>query len=122
MKLSDQQAIFTKNVVCLIYYLIDALGWKVVIGEVWRREVTQKWLFKKGWTKTLNSDHRHKLAVDLFVWIEGIFLDNAKENKEVMKSAGDYWKELHPKNYWGGDYKKFVDINHFGMNRIKEGT
>ncbi len=122
MKLSDQQAIFTKNVVCLIYYLIDALGWKIVIGEVWRREITQKWLFKKGWTKTLNSDHRHKLAVDLFVWIEGIFLDNAKENKESMKSAGDYWIGLHDKNYWGGDYKTFCDINHFGMNRIKEGT
>lgn len=122
MKLSDQQAIFTKNVVCLIYYLIDVLGWKVVIGEVWRREVTQKWLFKKGWTKTLNSDHRYKLAVDLFVWIEGIFLNNAKENKEVMKSAGDYWKTLNKQNYWGGDYKTFCDINHFGMKRIKEGN
>ena len=121
MKLSDQQAIFTKHVINLIDFL-NSLDWKVVIGEVWRREITQKWLLEKGWTKTLDSDHLYKLAVDLFVWIEGIFLNNQEENREIMKSAGDYWKELHPKNYWGGDYKKFVDINHFGMNRIKEGT
>ena len=81
-----------------------------------------KWLFKKGWSKTLDSDHLYKLAADLFVWIEGIFLNNEEENKEVMRSAGEYWKSLHKKNYWGGDYKKFTDINHFGMNRIQEGN
>jgi len=118
MKLSDQQALFTKNAVNLIQYLTESLGWKVVMGEVWRREVTQKWLLEKGWTRTLKSDHLKKLAIDLFVWIEGIFLDNAEENKEIMASAGNYWKSLHPQNYWGGDYKKLVDINHFGM---KEG-
>lgn len=107
MRLSDQQSIFTRNLVETVYYLTDTLGWKVVIGEVWRREVTQKWLWKKGWTKTLDSDHLYKLAVDLFVWIEGIFLDNQTENKEVMKSAGDYWKRLHSKNYGVGIMRSF---------------
>jgi len=101
--------------------MTDSLLWEISFGEAWRRKSTQEWLVEKGWSQTMNSDHRNKCAIDVFVWIGGKFITNERKNETLIKPAGDFWKAQHPACYWGGDYRTLVDLNHFGMKRIPDG-
>ena len=120
MRLSDQQFIFVNNVMKLLGYIVYTLEWKISIGEVWRRKVMQKLLVEKGWSKTMFSDHQNKMAIDIFVWIKDKYIHNLQKNKETIRPAGEFWESLHKNNYWGGNYKNFLDINHYGMKQIKD--
>lgn len=55
-----------------------------------------------------NSVHREKLAQDLNLFKDGIFL----ESLEDYRSVGEFWKTLHPLAKWGGD---FGDADHFSF-------
>ena len=116
MKLSEKQMIFSLNIAKLIRYAhLMAMG--LTFGHAWRSPEEQERLFKAGLTKTLNSQHLNRLAVDFNVFINGrLCLDWS-----TIKILGDYWESLHPQNRWGGDWNNnelkdgFIDTPHFEM-------
>lgn len=116
MKLSEKQIIFSKNIASLIVYA-DMIGIDLTFGDAFRNDFTQKQYVKLGLSKTLNSLHRKRLAVDFNFFIDGKLTYDFEDIKEL----GKFWLTLHPKNRWGGDFNKnsiqdgFVDVPHFEM-------
>lgn len=110
MSLSEKQQIFTKNIASLIAYA-DLLGIGLTFGHAYRDIETQKRLVKEGKSRTLNSYHLKRLAVDF-----NFFVNNRLTyKKEDIKELGEFWEGLHPKNRWGGNFKSFLDTPHFEM-------
>jgi len=106
MSLSDQQYEFAKDVNKLFIYLIDN-GYKFTIGEVLRTKEQQAIYLKSGKSKTSNSKHLDKLAIDL-----NIFINNSLSyDAEKLKDIGNYWISLSPINVWGGSWG--WDAGHF---------
>ena len=114
MSLSDQQWEFTKDLSKLLVFIVShPRVTKCSIGEAWRQQEWQNMLVEKGYSLTKNSRHLVKLAIDLYFWIDGIFIDNKRENIERLADIGAYWESLDKYNKWGGHYKTFCDLNHF---------
>ena len=65
--------------------------------------------FKSGRSKTMNSNHLKRCAIDLFVFKDGKLLST----KEEMQPIGNAWESLSKENRWGGNFSGFVDIPHF---------
>lgn len=107
MTLSEKQRLFAKNVGKLIGFAY-ANGMELTFGEAFRTPEQQKLYFKQGKSKTLNSKHLIKLAVDFNLFIGGKYMADSKDYKRL----GTYWKSLDAKNVWGGDWGGF-DGNHF---------
>jgi hypothetical protein len=116
MSLSKKQMVCSKNIASLIVYA-DLIGIDLTFGDAFRNDFTQREYVRKGLSKTMNSYHRKRLAVDFNFFINGKLTYNFEDVKEL----GEFWLTLHPKNRWGGDFNKngvkdgFVDTPHFEM-------
>lgn len=108
MNLNTKQFKFSKYLAKLILFAIE-LGYDVVVAEVYRSPEEQRRHYEKGRTKTLNSKHMQKLAVDLIIFRNREYLTLSDDYKQL----GYYWKSLDTKNVWGGDWEEFPDGNHF---------
>lgn len=118
MSLSDQQWLFTKDVSKLLIFITShPRVTKCSIGECWRQPEWQDILVEKGYSQIKDSRHLVKLAIDLYFWIDGVFIENKKENIERVADIGTYWEFLSPYNKWGGHWKTFCDIPHFERMR-----
>jgi hypothetical protein len=117
MKLSETQRIFTQNIAKLILFAFDN-DIELTFGEAFRTTEQQLLYVQSGKSKTMNSNHLRRLAVDFNVFING----NLTYKWEDVKQVGDFWETLHPLNRWGGDWNKndikdgFIDNPHFEMN------
>ena len=112
MSVSDIQWEFLKDVSCLIQYA-DRIGLKLTGGELYRPQLMQQYYFDNNLSKTLNSDHGNRLAIDF-----NFFSDQTVIDKGILIDLlALYWKDLHPNNYWGGDYKTIDDPYHFGRKK-----
>ncbi|WP_428743231.1 M15 family metallopeptidase [Tenacibaculum sp.] len=117
MKLSEYQQIFTSNISCLIQFA-ERSGYRLTFGEAFRTNEQQLLYVQTGKSKTMNSNHLRRLAVDFNVFKNG----NLTYKWEDIKPIGDYWESLHENNRWGGDWNKndikdgFIDTPHFEMN------
>ena len=116
MKLSATQQLFTLNIAKLIKYA-HLMGFGLTFGHAWRSPEEQERLFHAGHSRTLDSQHQNRLAVDFKVFLNGrLCLD-----WQTIKILGDYWESLHPHNRWGGDWNGngvkdgFIDCPHFEM-------
>lgn len=111
MSLSDEQAAFLLDACKLIQYATEQ-GWTVTGGEMYRTIAQQEIYFKQGKTKTMNSNHLRRLAIDLN------FLKNGQPvwDKEQLAGLGSFWESLHPSNRWGGNFKSLPDVPHFERN------
>lgn len=134
MTLGQRQRIFTRNIGCLIEYAYS-IGIELTFGEAERTPsqvllnyfgydvvlVDKKLVLKKRnpTSKTLNSKHPDRLAVDFNFFING----KLTYKYEDIKPLGDYWESLHDDNTWGGDFNKngiadgFMDTPHFEMQK-----
>lgn len=117
MSLSQQQIVFTDNVGKLIAYANEiCIG--LTFGEAYRTKEQQRIYVNRDKSKTMNSKHLKRLAVDFNFFIDG----NLTYDWEDIKPLGDYWESLNPKNRWGGDWNNneikdgFIDTPHFEMN------
>jgi hypothetical protein len=112
MGLVLEQWAFLKDVAKLIDY-IASKTYIATAGEIWRTEYQQKHNVATGVSKTMNSNHLRRLAIDLN------FFDKNLKVIETPQDVGDYWETLNPKNMWGGNYirhgisKSFRDLPHF---------
>ena len=111
MSLSSKQRIFTRNIGCLIDYAYS-IDIELTFGHAWRSLEEQKRLKAEGKSRTLNSKHLDRLAVDFNFFING----KLTYDKHKLKGLGAYWESLDERNRWGGNFKSFTDTPHFEMN------
>jgi DNA-binding transcriptional ArsR family regulator len=103
MNLGQHQRIFVKHVLLLIQRAFD-MRFEVTFGEVQRPLEMQQIYVNTGRSKTMNSMHLKKLAIDLNLFREGKIC-----TREQIKPLGDYWESLDPLNRWGGSWRGLVD-------------
>jgi len=108
MTLNDKQHIFAMNLAKLLQH-VESLGLTCSVGEVMRPKEMAEIYVKEG-KGILDSQHCKKLAVDLFLFSNGVFLQDKKD----YELLGEYWESLHPENRWGGKFTR-VDSVHFEM-------
>jgi hypothetical protein len=111
MSLSDEQAAFLLDACALIKYATEQ-GFKVTGGELARTPEQQAIHVKAGRSKTMNSIHLKRCAIDLNFFKDGQII----WDKGILAPLGVYWETLNPKNRWGGNFKSLVDCPHFERN------
>jgi len=86
MSLSDEQAQFLLDACKLIEYATER-GWTVTGGELFRTQEQQEIYFKQGKSKTMQSNHLRRLAIDLN------FLRDGKPvyDKAALSELGSFW-------------------------------
>lgn len=103
-----EQADFLLDVTRLIQKATE-LGFVITAGELYRTPEQQEIYVKTGRSKTMNSLHLQRRAVDLNFFWEG----KLTYDKNILAPLGAYWESLHPLNSWGGNGVKLVDTPHF---------
>lgn len=103
-----EQAAFLLDVTRLIQKATE-MGFVVTAGELYRTPEQQEIYVKTGRSRTMNSLHIQRRAVDLNFFLNG----KLTYDKAVLAPLGAYWESLHPLNSWGGNGVKLVDTPHF---------
>ena len=103
-----EQAAFLLDAAKLIQHA-TALGFTVTGGELFRTTEQQEIYVKTGRSKTMNSNHLKRLAIDLNFFKSGVL----EYDVLVLTPIGEYWQSLDPKNSAGMFWKSFKDIPHF---------
>lgn len=86
---------------------IHAAGYEVTGGELWRTP-EQAAINEERGIGTATSLHRDRLAIDLNLFKNGVFLTSTEDHREF----GEFWESLHPLCAWGG---RFNDGNHYSL-------
>lgn len=89
-----------------------ALGFQVRGGDLFRDPRVHGGLGAKVGYGHAKSAHKQKLAIDLLLFRAGKYLSLSED----YKALGEWWKQQHPLNRWGGDFPA-PDGNHFSMTR-----
>ena len=108
MSLVTEQAAFLLDV-CKLVQKANELGFTVTGGELFRTLEQQQIYIKTGRSKTMNSLHLKRCAIDLNFFKDGKLIYDIKQ----LQIVGNYWESLHEKNEWGGNWKSFKDVPHF---------
>lgn len=108
MTLSEQQRVFTKLTAQLVTWAY-AQGYELTWGEAWRSTATARVMAEQG-KGIANSLHCDRLAVDLLLWKDGVYLTDSADYTPL----GVYWESLDPLCRWGGHFTR-RDGNHFSM-------
>lgn len=103
MSLREEQSYFAKDVQKLLEF-IHGLGFDVTFGEVLRTEEQQALYISQGKSKTSNSMHLKKCAIDLNIFRDGILMAG-----KDLKDFGTYWESLNEKNRWGGSWRGLIE-------------
>lgn len=108
MTLGEKQRKFTALVGRLIAWAY-ANGFELTLGEAYRTPEQAALNAAKG-SGISNSLHIKRLAIDLQLFINGVY----QTASDPYKPLGAYWKSLDPEAAWGGDFKS-QDANHFSL-------
>ncbi len=109
--LRTTQSEFVLDIAKLIDFA-DTIGIELTFGEAHRTEYQQARYVEKGKSKTMNSQHLKRLAVDFNFFID----DKLTYEKEDVKQLGIFWESLHHKNE-AGMFWDFLDVPHFQRNQ-----
>ncbi len=104
MTLGQHQEAFAKDFVKLLSKAFE-LGYDVRLGELQRTTEQQELYIKTGRSKTMNSMHLKKCAVDLYFVKAGQIV--------YPEEIGKYWESLNPLNQAGMFWKTFKDAPHY---------
>lgn len=107
MTLGEKQELFMRLIPRLIDYA-HGLGFELRGGDLFRDPRMHGNLGEKKGYGNSNSCHKIKLAIDLNLFKDGVFLKETKDHKKL----GEYWESLHPLCSWGGH---FNDGNHYSL-------
>lgn len=107
MTLRQHQSEFLKDLSKLINYAFEN-GFELTGGELYRSPEQQSIYVKTGRSKTMNSLHLQRLAIDF-----NIFKNGKLVGKKESEPLGLFWESLYPLNSWGGNGIKLVDAPHF---------
>ena len=111
MSLRREQSAFLEDVVKLLNEAWR-LGFEVTGGELYRTKEQQGIYYAWGRTKTIDSRHMQRLAIDLNFFKNG----RLTLEKIWLQDLGDYWEGLDSSNRWGGNWTTFYDGGHFERN------
>lgn len=81
-------------------------GYSVRVGETYRTDAA--WLATPRGRQGRRSAHQDKLAVDLNLMKDGVYLDKTEDHQVF----GEWWELQHPLCRWGG---RFGDGNHYSL-------
>ncbi|HLG97121.1 MAG TPA: M15 family metallopeptidase [Bryobacteraceae bacterium] len=109
LTLIEKQHLFCQLAANLILEAI-ALGYQPRFGEAYRTPEQAELDAQKG-TGIKNSEHCKRLALDLILDKDGVWLTNSNDYKPL----GEWWKQQHPLCRWGGDFQSNPDGNHFSL-------
>jgi len=104
----EEQAEFLQDVALLIQKARE-MGFLVTGGEFYRTPEQQQIHIKAGRSRTMNSLHLSRRAIDFNFFKDGKLC----YDKGVLAPLGAYWESLHPLNSWGGNGVRLVDTPHF---------
>ncbi len=107
MTLGERQELFSRLIAEHILWLISK-GYGVRCGDFFRDPRAHGEFGEKRGYSSARSYHKLKLAADLNLTMNGIYLDETEDHRE----SGEKWKSRHPMCVWGGD---FDDGNHYSM-------
>ena len=108
MSLVTEQAAFLLDVVKLVEYATQQ-GFVITGGELYRTPEQQQIHVRAGRSRTMNSMHLKRCAIDLNFFKDGKLVYDTN----VLNPIGLYWESLNPKNNWGGFWKSLKDVPHF---------
>jgi hypothetical protein len=87
-------------------------GFICTAGELYRPQEMEDIYFKEGKSKTHNSNHTRRLAIDLNIFMpDGTFATLGQ-----IEPLGTFWESLHTLNRWGGNFTTIKDGPHFERN------
>lgn len=110
MKLSERQRQFAHDLGVWISWVYEN-GYEITLGEVFRTEEQQKWYVQKGLSKTMNSRHRQKLALDFNLFVGGTYTSDI----EKYRPLGEAWESLGEGHVWGGRWASLRDAGHIEL-------
>ena len=108
MSNTSEQAAFLLDM-CKLIQKATEMGFVVTAGELYRTPEQQQIYVKTGRSRTMNSLHLQRRAVDLNFFKDG----KLTYDKATLAPLGAYWESLDPLNSWGGNGVKLVDTPHF---------
>ncbi len=97
MGLVTKQSKFAGMVAQLILFA-HSTGLEVTFGEAWRPDEMQKIYFEKGLSETLTNVHGKRLAIDLNIFFNGVWLTKGEDYRKM----GEFWEMLG--GTWGGRF------------------
>lgn len=106
MTLSDKQQRFAVAVARLILKA-DEMGYGVTLGEAYRTPEQAKLNAQSG-KGIANSLHIQRLAIDLNLFKDGVYLTDSASYRPL----GEWWETYHDECCWGGRFAR-ADGNHF---------
>ena len=106
MTLRQKQSLFAGLIAQLIQHAI-VIGYEVTLGEALRSPEEAARLAKLG-TGIALSLHRLKLAIDLNLFKDGVYLTSTAAHRPL----GEWWEAQHTLCRWGG---RFKDGNHYSL-------
>ena len=122
MSMVRQQDAFLIHVRQLIQRAHET-GFLVTGGELFRTAEQQALHVKNGRSKTMNSRHMKRLAIDLNFFQEQADGDlKLVYDVDLLQDLGDFWESLHPANRWGGNWRNFKDTPHFERREADTGV
>lgn len=107
MTLREKQSKFAKMVGQLLLKAYE-LGYEVTLGEAYRTPEQAALNAQKG-SGISNSLHTIRLAVDIQLFRNGVYLAASEEYEPL----GKWWESIG--GSWGGRFKNRPDGNHFSL-------
>jgi len=108
MSMVIEQDAFLQDVAKLIIFTKER-GFGITGGELYRTPEQQQIYVKTGRSKTFNSKHLSRLAIDFNFFVDGTLCYDVEKLSEI----GKYWESLSPKNSAGMFWNSFKDVPHF---------
>ena len=111
MTLGQKQRVFARLVARLIEHAYT-LGYELTLGEAYRTPAQAAANAAAG-TGISNSLHTQRLAIDLNLFKDGIYLTDSAGHLPL----GEFWESLSAPDYtccWGGRFKR-KDGNHYSI-------
>lgn len=109
MTLGQKQRLFAKLLGQLLAW-IYANGYECSLGEALRTP-EQAMANAASGAGIAHSLHLIRLAIDLNLFKDGVFLKTVEE----IRPVGEFWKTLDPLCSWGGDFTR-PDADHFSLS------
>jgi hypothetical protein len=106
MTLREKQSLFAVLMADLIFQAVK-MGYQVTLGETYRSPEEAERLSKTG-AGIKNSLHTQRLAVDLNLFKDGVYLSST----EAHRPLGEWWEAQNELCRWGG---RFKDGNHYSL-------
>jgi hypothetical protein len=109
MKLSEKQRIFGRNISLLLAKIFE-MGLEYTWGEAYRPPEMAE-IYAANGAGIINSVHRSRLGIDLFLWKNGKIIWDGPEYGYLAV----FWLGLNPLNRWGGRFRPRKDVYHYSM-------